>query len=97
MILMMRDGWNKMIISKEVKQTLINRSNTINPLNLTNEFIPFTYVNTHYRDKGNQQNPSNIVIVKGGSNGIIKLNAKTTRGKNTLKELNVRFAPNFFD
>ena len=91
-------GWiDKMIISKEVKQTLINRSNTINPLNLTNEFIPFSYVNTHYRDRGNRKNPSNIVIVKGGSNGIIKLNAKTTRGKNTLKELNVRFAPNFFD
>tara|TARA_R110002020_G_scaffold141796_1_gene313523 strand:+ start:322 stop:1545 length:1224 start_codon:yes stop_codon:yes gene_type:complete len=91
-------GWmDKMTVSKEVKQILINRSNTMDPLNLTNEFIPFTYVNTHYRDRGNRSNPSNIVIVKGGSNGIIKLNAKTTRGNNKLKELNVRFAPNFFD
>jgi len=91
-------GWmDKMTVSKEVKQILIHRSNTIDPLNLTNEFIPFTYVNTHYRDRGNRGNPSNIVIVKGGSNGIIKLNAKTTRGNNKLKELNVRFAPNFFD
>jgi len=91
-------GWmDKMTVSKEVKQTLINRSNTMDPLNLTNEFIPFTYVNTHYRDRGNRGNPSNIVIVKGGSNGIIKLNATTTRGNNKLKELNVRFAPNFFD
>ena len=88
---------NKMNVSKEVKQTLINRSNTITPLKLTNEFIPFTYVNTHYRDRGNRGNPSNIVIVKGGSIGVIKLNAKTSRGKNILKELNVRFAPNFFD
>ena len=87
---------DKMNVTKEVKQILVNRSKTINPLNLTNEFIPFTYVNTHYRDRGNQQNPSNIFIVKGGSNGIIKLNAKTTRGKNTLKELNIRFAPTYF-
>ena len=87
----------KMTVSKEVKQILIHRSNTIDPLNLTNEFIPFTYVNTHYRDRGNRGNPSNIVIVKGASNGIIKLNAKTTRGNNKLKELNVRFAPNFFN
>ena len=42
----------KMTVSKEVKQILIHRSNTIDPLNLTNEFIPFTYVNTHYRDRG---------------------------------------------
>ena len=87
----------KMTVSKEVNQILVHRSNTIDPLNLTNEFIPFTYVNTHYRDRGNTSNPSNIVIVKGGSNGIIKLNAKTTRNKNILKELNIRFAPNFFN
>ncbi len=91
------EGWmDKLNVSKEVKQILVNRSKTINPLNLTNEFIPFTYVNTHYRDRGNRSNPSNIVIVKGGSNGIIKLNAKTTRGNNTLKELNIRFAPTYF-
>jgi len=87
---------DKMNVTKEVKQILVHRSKTMNPLNLTNEFIPFTYVNTHYRDRGNKQNPSNIIIVKGGSNGIIKLNAKTTRGKNTLKELNIRFAPSYF-
>jgi len=88
---------DKLNVSKEVKQTLINRSNKPKPLNLTNEFIPFTYVNIHYRDRGNRSNPSNIVIVKGGSNGIIKLNAKTTRGNNKLKELNIRFAPKFFN
>ena len=33
----------------------------------------------------------------GFSNGIIKLNAKTTRGNNKLKELNIRFAPKFFN
>ena len=58
------EWWNKMDVTKEVKQTLIHRKSK-DPSNLTNEFIPFTYVNTHYRDRGNRSNPSNIVIVKG--------------------------------
>ena len=92
------DEWfDKINITNEVKQTLINRSNTIKPLKLTNEFIPFTYVNTHYRNRGNRSNPSNLVIVKGGSIGVIKLEATTTRNINVLKDISIQFAPHFFN
>lgn len=73
----------KSILDDRINAYMIKGERVSNP----NEFIPFTVVKTHYREQGNRDNPSAVLIVKGDKVLVkwkIKLNARNNRFSQSL-------------
>ena len=73
----------KSILDDRLNAYIVKGERVSNP----NEFIPFTVVKTHYREQGNRDNPSAVLIVKGDKVLVkwkVKLNARNNRFSQSL-------------
>jgi hypothetical protein len=78
----------KSILQDRINAYMIAGERVSNP----NEFIPFTMVKTHYRERGNRDNPSSVLIVKGDKVLVkwrIKLNARNNRFSESLFDVKI--------
>lgn len=78
----------KSILEDRINSYMIAGERVSNP----NEFIPFTVVKTNYRERGNRDNPSAVLIVKGDKvlvNWRIKLKGRNNRFSESLFDVKI--------